>query len=339
MDNGIDFGSSLDNMLAPPFARERSGSSTQGVLAEDIPVGLDEFLTLCQAVGAEPWYSMPPGTSPAEARSLIEYLAGPASTPYGASRAALGHGRPWTEIFPVIHLELGNEQWNAQSFAGSTLSDPTVYAQRAAAVFNAARSSPAFQKTRFDLILGSWNGVPWWSGQELASASGIDSIAVAPYLFNEFNDASSTEAAFGPMLAEPEQLDSRPTGLVQQQLAAARAAHPPVALSIYEVNLGTMSGSVPQSSLNATVPSMGAGLAVADHMLLMLRDAGITTQAFFALPGVPQRFHPDRRRRGQAQGDHAALGRGSRYGRRHQSPPPAVPRHADDQPGPAAAHA
>jgi hypothetical protein len=33
-----------------------------------------------------------------------------------------------------------------------------------------------------------------------------------------------------------------------------------------------------------TVPSVAAGLAVADHMLLMLRDVGVATQCLFALP-------------------------------------------------------
>ena len=50
------------------------------------------------------------------------------------------------------------------------------------------------------------------------------------------------------------------------------------------MNLGSLSGSASQSALNLTLPSLGAGLAVADHMLLMLRDLGVTTQAFFALP-------------------------------------------------------
>ncbi len=41
-----------------------------------------------------------------------------------------------------------------------------------------------------------------------------------------------------------------------------------------------------------TVPSLGAGLAVADHMLLMLRDLGVTSQAFFALPEYRNGFTP-----------------------------------------------
>jgi hypothetical protein len=38
------------------------------------------------------------------------------------------------------------------------------------------------------------------------------------------------------------------------------------------------------------VPSLGAGIAVADHMLLMLRELGIRTQCMFALPEYANAF-------------------------------------------------
>ena len=88
------------------------------------------------------------------------------------------------------------------------------------------------------------------------------------------------------MLAEPEQLTSRSaTGntVAQQATELAKSGHA-VRLAVYEVNLGSMSGSATQAQLDRAVPSWGGGLAVADHMLLMLRDQGITTQALFCLP-------------------------------------------------------
>lgn len=285
MDNGPSFGSSLDNLLAPQFARERAGASTQQTTQEDVAIGLAEFLTLCEAVHADPWITLPAGFSPSEAARLIEYLSGPATTAYGGRRAAGGHARPWTASFGTIHLELGNEQWNARSFAGAAINDPKAYAQRAAEVFHAARTSPYFDRARFDLVMGSWLAVPWWTEQELAAAGGAaDTVAVAPYLFSEFNSAPNIEGTFGPMFAQPEAMDSRDAGLMQQQARAARTAAHPARLAVYETNLGTAAGSVPQSAIDVTVPSLGAGLAVADHILLMLRDAGVTTQSLFALP-------------------------------------------------------
>ena len=288
MDNGTNFGSSLENMLAPPFARRRTGSSTQLNLQEDIPIGLHEFLTLAKAVGAEPWYAMQPGMSTAEAAALIEYLAGAENTHYGSIRAVLGQRKPWTQVFPAIHLELGNEQWNRQSFSGSTIEDPAAYGRRAEKIFDAMRASADFDRTRFDLILGTWTTVPWWTQQEIASSSGFDTIAVAPYLFNDFKNASSTEAIFGPMFAQPEMLDSRSNSYMAQQAKVAKDSR----LAVYEVNLGSTTGSaaITQADLNGTIPSLGAGLAVADHMLLMLRDLGISMQCLFSLPESMNQF-------------------------------------------------
>ena len=271
MDNGDSFGSSIENLLAPPFTRQRSGYSTQQTRAEDIPIGIPEFLSLCRSVGAEPWITLPPGLSTTEAARLINYFAD-----------------YWITVFHTIHLELGNEQWNSGSFPGATINDPTAYAQRASAVFAAMRASKYFDPKKFDLVIGSWYAVPWWSQQELANSSSADTIAIAPYLFSTFNDARGVEAIFGPMLAQAEQIDSRPNSLMSQQAAAASAAHKN--LAVYETNLGTMSGTASQSDIDSTVPSLGAALAVATHMLLMLRDLGITTQNFFALPEFENNF-------------------------------------------------
>ena len=134
-----DYGTSFDNVIAVPFARQRAGWSPGATEQDEVPMGLEEFLVLCQTVGAEPWYTMPGGISATEMQNLIQFLAGDASTPYGAKRAALGQSAPWTSVFPVIHLELGNEMWNG-IYEGEGIADPVVYGQRAATIFAAARS-------------------------------------------------------------------------------------------------------------------------------------------------------------------------------------------------------
>lgn len=291
MDNGSNFGSSLDNMLTPPFARLRTGSSTQESVRDDIPIGLHEFLTLARAIGADPWYTMPAGTSPTEAAHLIEYLAGSTNTAYGQRRARLGQQTPWTNVFHTIHLELGNEQWNARSFAGAAIDDPKSYGERGAEIFAAMRQSSSFAPQSFDLILGSWATVPWWTGEEMRWSSGYDSIAVAPYLFTEFKDASSLENTFGPMFAQPQLIDSSPDGYMAKQADAVRSAKHPAALVVYETNLGTMGGTANQAQIDQAVPSLGAGLALAEHLLLMLRDLGINTQCVFGLPEYSNNFN------------------------------------------------
>ncbi len=293
MDNGTNFGSTLDDLIAVPFARRRAGYSEGATEQDDIPIGLHEFLVLCQAVKAEPWFVVPAGLSVSETQHLIEYLAGPATGPsktdYGAKRAARGQAAPWTQVFPVIHLELGNETWNWGSFPGEAIPDPIAYATRVSTIFAAARSSHFYDPLKFDLIMDGWSAVPWYTQQEVAQHPHADTVDIAPYLFNSLNDAGSTEAIFGPMFAEPEALDSRPGGQVAAQ--AKIAADAGVKLAAYEVNLSTTQGSVSQNVLDSVVPSLGAGLAVADHMLLMLRDGNVALQCLFGLPEFENQFN------------------------------------------------
>ncbi len=291
MDSGADFGSSIDNMLAVPYARQRSGYGEGSTEQDDVPMGLPEFLTLCQAVGAEPWYTVQAGISTTEMQNLIEYLGGGASTPYGSIRAAEGQSAPWTSVFPKIHLELGNEMWNLSSFEGEGMNNPVAYGNRVATIFGAARASASYNPSSFDLIMGSWEANPWTTQQEMANSSGYDSVDVAPYQYYTLSDVSSVEAVFGPMFAQPEQLDSGTNSVMAQQAQIVAAAGlSPANLEVYEVNLSTVFGTVPQSALDPVVGSVGAGLAVADHMLLMMRDLGITTQNMYALPEYENGF-------------------------------------------------
>ena len=289
MDNGTDFGSTIDNLLAPAYARQRAGYSEGNKEQGDIPIGLHDFLVLCQTVKAEPWFTMPVSITQAEMRNLIEYFSGSPSTQYGAKRAALGQSLPWTKVFPTIHLELGNEVWNWGSFPGEGIPESKAYATRASDVFSAARAAPGFEPGKFDLILDGWYAVPWSNERMLSIGSHADTFDIGPYIFDSFSDASSPEVIFGPMFAEPEMRDSRPNGLVVAN--AQLAAKSGLKLAVYEVNLGALFGSADQTALDSVLPSLGAGLAVAEHMLLMLRDNGIVNQALFCLPEFANGFN------------------------------------------------
>ncbi|HEY0795129.1 MAG TPA: hypothetical protein VGD64_05040 [Acidisarcina sp.] len=292
MDSGTDFGSSLDNMLAPQFARVRAGWSSGNTVANDVPIGLHDFLVLCQTVGAEPWYTFQTGTSTQEMANLMDYLGGdPVTTVYGAKRAALGQTAPWTSVFKTIHLEYGNEVWDT-IFRGALMTDPTSYGKRAGTLFGIAKASPSYSASSFDLVLDGWAISTYWNKSVLAASSNYDSIDVAPYLFNTFNDAATVERVFGPMFAQPESLDSIPTATLQLQRAVAAAANPPAKMNVYESNLSTLAGSASQTAINQTVPSVGAGLIATEHMLLMMRDLGINDQTLFQLGGLSAGFSP-----------------------------------------------
>lgn len=69
-------------------------------------VGTDEWLTLCELVGAEPLICVNAGDgTAAEARQWVEYCNGPAASEMGKLRAANGRERPWN----VRLWEVGNE--------------------------------------------------------------------------------------------------------------------------------------------------------------------------------------------------------------------------------------
>lgn len=278
--NSAELGSTLANELRPPFARERTGYSAWSTSGNDIPMGLGEFLALCEQVHADPWIVVPTATSDTGAANLIQYLAGPPSSPWGRLRQLVHHPAPWTASFQRIHLEFGNEVWNS-TFAGQSISDPAAEGARATAFFHALRSAPGFLPSKFDLILGGQSDYPVRNLRLLSAASQFDSFAIAPYLMHRLSDVSTPEAEFAPLLAEPEAME-----LPGGQVFAARtaSAHKGVALDIYEVNLHTTEGSASQSALDGFASSQAAGIALAEHLLRMTRDAGVHTAVVFSLP-------------------------------------------------------
>lgn len=276
-----DLGDSLDNEIAAPFARQRANYSSRFLVHEDLLYGLYEFLELCDLVGAEPWYVVPTTFSGSEMTNLLEYLGGSAGTPYGAKRAARGRTAPWTDAFSTIHLEFGNEAWNNADYYGATISDPRSYGTRGSELFGLAKASPYYNAAEYDLVLGGQAAYPARNVAIHGASANHDSLAVAPYFGGNIDSFSTNEELFGPLFAEPELLSQ--TGYMRQNLNNMQASARPVPLSVYEVNLHTTNGSISQAALDSFTPSVGAGLAVADHMLMMLRDLGIRNQCLFSL--------------------------------------------------------
>ena len=301
--SGNQLGDTLDNLIAGPFGRVRSGFSAYSTSMTSIEYGLYDFLQLCQTIGAEPWFVVPSTFSTAEAANLIEYLASESTTTYGAKRAAQGQTAPWTSVFSIIHLEFGNEEWNS-TFRGGSFEDPAVYGARAQAIFAAMRADLAYNASSFDLVLGGQAGNPWLNQQTQNATNNNDSFAIAPYMMNTVNTFDDNQDLFGPLLAEPQAFYS-PSGIAEgvgsqyltiggvpqtvgggmvylDQLAIQNSTHP-VPVAIYETNLSTLSGAITQNVINEFAPSIGAGLAEIENMLVGMSH-GIITQNLWALP-------------------------------------------------------
>jgi len=279
MAAGAALGSDIPNQLAVPFARYREGFNTGSTTATGIAYGIHEFLQLCQVVGADPWITIPTATTPQEMTDLIEYLTGTGSGSFSALRIARGQSEPWTSVFNKIHLELGNETWNG-SFRGESMGSP-AYPRWANQVFGAARATSGYDASKFDLVLDGWAAVPSYNSSLLAVSTQHDSIDIAPYLLYSGSNESQT-AMFGALLAEPEMFES-PGGEVYKTMQAAASAAHGTKVNVYETNLGTMIGSITQAQLDLLSPSIAAGIAHTEHMLLMMR-LGVQYQNAFALP-------------------------------------------------------
>jgi len=281
-------GNSLDNDLAPVFARKRSGYSAYGTSENNMLPGLHEFLVLCEHLGADPWMSVPATSSPQEMTNLMEYLGGATSTPYGQIRAARGHAAPWTGVFSRIHLEFGNEHWNNTAFRGGVISAAVPCGARADELFGAIKSSPYYAAAQVNCVLGGQSGNPAPALQFHNASSLHDTFTLAPYMSGRVDTFATTEDLFGPLFSEPEWWSFNPSatsGLMRYAFDQLQASSRPVPLSIYEVNLHTTSGGISQSALDSYTPSVGAAVAVADHMLVMLRELGTRDQCMMSLAG------------------------------------------------------
>lgn len=301
--SGNQLGDTLDNLIAGPFARLRSGYSAYATSQTAIEYGLYDFLQLCKTIGADPWFVVPTTFSTTDAANLIEYLASASTTAYGAKRAAQGQVEPWTSVFEKIHLEFGNEAWNS-TFRGGSIENPAAYGERAQTIFGAMRTAPAYSAASFDLVLGGQAGNPWLNQQIQNNTNNNDSFAIAPYMMYEVNTFATNEDLFAPLLAEPQAFFS-PSGNAEgvsstdltidgasqnvnggmvylDQVAIQNTTHP-VPLAIYETNLSTDSGSITQSVINEFATSIGAGVAEVENMLLGM-SKGMVTQNLFALP-------------------------------------------------------
>ena len=276
-------GSDVLNQIQAPFARYREGFNVFSTTAPDVAYGIHEFLQLCQTVGADPWITIPTATTPEEMTDFIEYLTGTGSDPWSTLRISRGQTEPWTSVFHQIHIELGNETWNSGG-KGQAMWYP-AYPQWSNYVFAAARATPGFQASQFDLVMSGFAGSWGYNQAMLATATQQDSVDIAPYLMSSANNEAQA-TMFGAMFAEPEMFDTAGGEVYQNMVIAAAtpaANSKSTNVNVYETNLATTGGSVTEAQVNALTPSVGAGLAHTDHMLQMM-GLGVKVQNAFSLP-------------------------------------------------------
>ena len=230
--------------------------------------GLDEFMKLCEATGAEPVITMNYLTSTDdELADMVEYLNAPddgsnplGGTEYAAQRAANGHPAPYN----VKYFELGNEVYypDIRSIGKVTAAE---YAARYLKVRSHLRSIDKNIQLGAVLYTPSWDWSNWkneaWNIDVVSLiASLLDFAIVHPYACayrSEIGELSANEL-FSISLAASSQIASR--------------------LAIYSNNLETLTGKAVPIAIteynggmvqNKPVPyrhSLGNALVIADML-------------------------------------------------------------------------
>lgn len=286
------FGASLDNELAVPFARKMTGWRPHERKAAYWGYSLHDFLVLCKEIGAEPWYSIPPTFTPEELQNLSAYLCAPTSSghPYALKRAALGQDEPWSEVFSKIHLEFGNELWGAASgsdpFFGASLLGGKRLGKIANDRFAVLRSGPFYDAAKLDLIIGGQNGSTGRQAEIMDEATTHDSIALAPY-FGSLDTYNTPENMYYPLfaraIATPLTKAYTSKGIIDSYARGTK-------LHIYEINYHTTGGPAPPSVRDPFVAGASGALALPLYMLSFQRDLGINLQCAFTAAGFSYKY-------------------------------------------------
>ncbi len=179
-----ELGTDIDDWTDTELQSARQWNVNQGPTTGGA-LKLPTFLPLCAANGIAPYLICSPSFSEADFRGLMEYLGGPATSGYGAKRAAQGHPAPYTATMPKIYLELGNETWN-------DLFDPWTYDFGAARYgkfaqyfFNVIKTSPYYDASKFELLIGGFlvQTDPYGYGQQaIAQAPDGKQLMLANYV-------------------------------------------------------------------------------------------------------------------------------------------------------------
>ena len=250
-------------------------------------MGYDDVLALGNLLGTDVLITVGQLNQASDWTMLINWLS---SSGWISTYAASGH---------KIYLEDGNEAWN--SGVGATLyyGNGTAYGCTVGPNMAAAKSASGYNPAVVKLVANSWvapnqgYGPFGWVHNVLtiaqATPNGLpDFVDDAPYTLNYLgnfdtygSNVATTGAPFLDEWAEDANIDSvtKPASnsesmYLNQQYAKANFG---VSTLVYEVNQSTLSGvAATQLQLNQVGASVGNALAVAEHILLMQRDAQVS---------------------------------------------------------------
>jgi hypothetical protein len=306
---------SISNWTQPDYAHVPTSGGTGYFVgpggAGVTTLSLEDYLAICQLLNAEPYLEVPVTFSTSDAANLVEFLASPSSTTYGARRAALGQTDPWTSVFSTIHLSFCNECWNGGSFDGQALPDRSSqpngeyyydYSVRARDIYAAMRADSYYSASSIDLVMNAQTAVNYSMDTAIARAH-PDSIEIEDYTYGNVNSFTPDSALWQPAMVDPWEKVTNPTDIVnfyqsvhdyQSQTTCGATGAATCKVNIYEWGQGTLGGLnvsgvtpsaniIDQTHLDYVNAGAGEGVVMALQPLLNMQYYGIGPQSFFAL--------------------------------------------------------
>ncbi len=275
---------------------------------------LPQTLAMLRRAGVRPWLQIEPHLSPGEWLGLVEYLAAPydpasdtpRDKPWAHKRFAQGQVRPWTDEFPAIDLELGNETWNrlmrpwiftdmTDAVTGERYSAGKVYGLFQEQVARTLRASPywasAGLEQKLRLVLGGWGGLPY-GRDALAGSPSSGAMLIGCYNGGWDEGEGPPDTSLASYFAVLNQVSQSAEPITRRhaaelaQINAQRAS--PARLGCYEAGPGyALNGlngvrvTPEQSELQERVmKSLAAGSATLDAFLARA-SLGMAVQSFF----------------------------------------------------------
>jgi LysM repeat protein len=294
----------MSNWTQPDYARMPTGWGTGYFISPggngSVVLSLEDYLAICQQLNAQPYLEVPVTFSTADAANLIEFLASPSSTTYGARRAALGQSEPWTSVFSKIHLSFCNECWNGGSFPGQSLAYRSTvpnseyyydYSLRSRDIFAAMRADSYYSQSSFDLVMNAQTAVNSSMDTAIARAH-PDSIEIEGYTYGSVSSFSTDAALWQPAFVEPYEKVTNSSDVYnfyqsvhdyQSQTTCGASGTSACNVNIYEWGQGTIEGSIDQTHMDYINAGAGEGVVMALQPLLNLQYYGIKPQNFFSL--------------------------------------------------------
>lgn len=270
-------GDSFENRVAETSARKAFTIRVSGSEGKTWSYSLEEFLNLCQQVGANPWIVIPTPFTDEENRQLGEFLAQKAGT----------------ARFSQVVLEFGNENWN-WIYRPLGIPYPEEHGSVSDRAFEYIKLG-AGNAVNAKYVINGQHGYPELTYRFAQNSQTSNAMAVAPYFLFSLDTGLSEQEQLNQLFAD----DANLSGIASDMRTLGKDTY------IYEVNLHTTGGTADNSEREEVVAGRASGAALAKqlihsmqldvgpimvHNLSQYRSKTYDVQGFVKLWGVTRNF-------------------------------------------------